>query len=208
MTVFAYLRVSTDAQDVANQRHGVEAFCTARGWSPAYVEDKVSGRVEWRERQLGQLLDGANQDDVLVVSEVSRLARTTLQVLEIVRRCVEQGVSLYVVKAGLHFDGGQGSKIIVTMLGLLAELERDLISSRTKEALAKRKADGVQLGRKKGQQMEKLKLDPHRKLIAKRLAERVPLRHICREVGCTAHTLYSWLDRRGMGNIRQQELDV
>lgn len=210
MTAFAYLRVSTDAQDVANQRHGVDAYCSARAMNPVYVEDTASGRVDWRARRLGALIDEAGRGDVVVVSEISRLARTTLQVLEIVRTCMEKGVHLHVVKAGMVMDDTMQSKITITLMGLLAELERDLISSRTREALQKRKAEGVQLGRKPGKTLDRLKLDKHRRLIQRRLNEGVPLRSIAREVVCSPHTLYAWMERRGVVRVdpRQNSLEL
>ena len=144
--VFAYLRVSTDAQDVANQKHGVVRYCIdKRLLEPVFIEDTASGKTDWRARPLGKLVERAGRGDAIVVSEVSRLARSTLQVLEIGRECIERGVHLHVAKNGITFDDSMQSKIIATVLGLVAEIERDFISSRTKEALAKRKADGMKL---------------------------------------------------------------
>ncbi len=113
---------------------------------PIFVEDTISGKANWRDRQLGKSIRGAGKGVVIVVSEVSRLARSTLQVLEIGRECIERGVHLHVAKNGIVFDDSMQSKIVATVLGLVAEIERDFISSRTKEALAKRKADGIKLG--------------------------------------------------------------
>jgi DNA invertase Pin-like site-specific DNA recombinase len=84
--IYAYLRVSTDAKDVANQRHGVVRYCADKRLpEPIFIEDTASGKTDWRTRPLGQLVTRAGQGDVIVVSEVSRLARSTLQVLEIGR---------------------------------------------------------------------------------------------------------------------------
>lgn len=194
--VFAYLRVSTDAQDVANQRHGVTRYCAEKQlFAPAFVEDTASGKTDWRTRPLGKIIERAQRGDVIVVSEVSRLARNTLQVLEIGRACMAQGVHLHVAKNGIVFDDSMQSKIVATVLGLVAEIERDFISSRTKEALAKRKADGIQLGRPKGQ-AEQLALDKHADKIDSYLASGISKATIAKIIDTTPATLYKWLHAR------------
>jgi DNA invertase Pin-like site-specific DNA recombinase len=194
--VFAYLRVSTDAQDVANQKHGVVRYCIDKHLlEPVFIEDTASGKTDWRERPLGKLIDRAGQGDVIVVAEVSRLARSTLQVLEIGRVCIERGVHLHVAKNGIVFDNTMQSKIIATVLGLVAEIERDFISSRTKEALAKRKADGVILGRPSGP-AKKLRLDAHAKTIDDYMAKGIDKRSIAKLLDVSPNTLYAWLKVR------------
>jgi DNA invertase Pin-like site-specific DNA recombinase len=196
--VFAYLRVSTDAQDVANQRHGVMRYCTEKKLlAPVFIEDTASGRTDWRARPLGQLITRATAGDVIVVAEVSRLARSTLQVLEIGRECLERGVTLHVAKNAIVFDDSMQSKIVATVLGLVAEIERDFISARTKEALAKRKAEGMKLGRPAGP-AKKLRLDPHADKIDAYLAKQIDKRAIAKLLDVSPNTLYTWLKvRRG-----------
>ena len=194
--IYAYLRVSTDAQDVANQRHGVVKYCAdKRLLEPVFVEDTVSGKTDWRERQLGKIIERANPGDVLVVSEVSRLARNTLQVLEIGRECISRGVHLHVAKNGIVFDDSMQSKIVATVLGLVAEIERDFISARTKEALAKRKADGMVLGRPKGP-AKNLRLDPLADKIDMYLEKKIDKRSIAKLLDVSPNTLYCWLKAR------------
>jgi len=194
--VFAYLRVSTDAQDVANQRHGVVRYCTDKHLlAPLFIEDTASGKTDWRQRPLGQLIERAEAGDVIVVSEVSRLARSTLQVLEIGRECIERGVHLHVAKNGIVFDDSMQSKIVATVLGLVAEIERDFISARTKEALAKRKADGIKLGRPVGAP-KKLRLDPMASKIDDYLAKGIDKRAIAKLLDVAPNTLYAWLKVR------------
>ena len=194
--VFAYLRVSTDAQDVDNQRHGVVRYCADKQLlAPVFVEDTASGRTDWRARPLGQLITRATTGDVIVVAEVSRLARSTLQVLEIGRECLERGVVLHVAKNGIVFDDSMQSKIVATVLGLVAEIERDFISARTKEALAKRKADGVKLGRPSGP-AKTLRLDPHADKIDAYLAKQIDKRAIAKLLDVSPNTLYAWLKVR------------
>lgn len=194
--VFAYLRVSTDAQDVANQRHGVVRYCAEkRLLEPVFVEDTASGKTDWRARQLGRLIERAGAGDVVVVSEVSRLARNTLQVLEIGRDCIARGVHLHVAKNGIVFDDSMQSKIVATVLGLVAEIERDFISARTKEALAKRKADGVKLGRPTGP-ARTLRLDAMADKIDSYLAKGIDKRAIAKLLDVAPNTLYAWLKVR------------
>jgi DNA invertase Pin-like site-specific DNA recombinase len=194
--VFAYLRVSTDAQDVANQRHGVVRYCVdKRLLEPLFIEDTASGKTDWRVRPLGKLIERAGQGDVIVVSEVSRLARSTLQVLEIGRECIERGVHLHIAKTGIIFDDSMQSKIVATVLGLVAEIERDFISSRTKEALAKRKADGMKLGRPVGG-AKNLKLDKHADKIDGYLDKGINKVAIAKLLDVSPNTLYEWLKVR------------
>ena len=192
MTTYAYLRVSTDAQDVQNQKHGVLEYANQHGLSGMeFIEDSVSGKKPWQERELGRILENAEAGDTVVVSEVSRLARTTLQVLEILRHCTESQVNLHIAKNSMVFDNSLQSRITATVLGMAAEIEREFISSRTKEALAARKAAGVKLGRPTGK-AEKLKLDDKREEIQKYLDLGVNKAAIAKIIGCPATTLYDY----------------
>lgn len=194
--IFAYLRVSTDAQDVANQRHGIVQYCAdKRLHAPLFFEDTASGKNDWRTRALGNVISQAQAADVLVVSEVSRLARSTLQVLEIMRECVDKGVHLHVVKNGIVLDGSMQAKIVATVLGLAAEIERDFISSRTKEALAKRKAEGMKLGRPEGP-AKVLRLDQYADKIDGYLSKGIDKRAIAKLLDVAPNTIYSWLKVR------------
>jgi DNA invertase Pin-like site-specific DNA recombinase len=194
--IFCYLRVSTDAQDVANQRHGVVEYCTRNGYTtPVFIEDTASGKTDWKERQIGKLILTSAPGTIIIASEVSRLARSTYQVLDILRVCVDRQVELHVVKNGMKLDGSMQSKIVATVLGLAAEIERDFISSRTKEALAKRKADGMILGRPTGK-AKTLALDAHADKIDHYLSLKLDKRAICKLIGVTPNTLYNWLKER------------
>jgi len=157
-------------------------YCADRALlTPVFIEDTASGRTDWRDRPLGQLLTRAARGDVIVVAEVSRLARSTLQVLEISRECIERGVHLHVAKTGL-----------------VAEIERDFISARTKEALAKRKADGMKLGRPSGP-ARSLRLDAHADKIDKYLAKGIDKSSVAKLLDVAPNTLYAWLKVRRSG---------
>lgn len=197
-TYHAYLRVSTDAQDVDNQRHGILEYANARGFSGVrFTEDSVSGKTSWRERKLGQLVETLSPGDVLIFAEISRVARSTLQVLEVLQHCAERGIAVHIAKQNMALDDSMQSRITATVLGLAAEIEREFISIRTREALAKRKAEGVQLGRPKGP-AERVKLDAHEAAIRSYLAKGINKRDIARLIECAPSTLYDWLARRGV----------
>ena len=198
MVAYAYLRVSSDHQDVDNQRYGILEYANTHKLSPLhFVEDMASGRLQWRSRSVGQLLtETAQAGDKVVFAEISRMARSTLQVLEMLECSMLRGVTVHIAKQQMVLDGSMQSRITATVLGLAAEIEREFISLRTTEALAKRKADGKPLGRPKGSQSEHLKLDDRETEIRAYLAKGVSKRSIAKLVDCAPSTLYDWLSRR------------
>jgi DNA invertase Pin-like site-specific DNA recombinase len=198
MVIYAYLRVSSDRQDLQNQRHGILEYANIHGLSPIrFIEDTVSGREQWQKRGVGQLItETATEKDVIIFSEVSRMARSTLQVLEMLESCVHRQINVHIAKQGIVLDGSMQSRITATVLGLAAEIERELIVLRTTEALAKRKAEGKTLGRPKGKQSARLKLDAKEAEIRSYLAKGISKRSIAKLVDCSPSTLYEWLERR------------
>lgn len=196
MTNFAYLRVSTDRQEAKNQKLGVLEYCNSHGINPLkLVEDTVSGKTSWRERAIGVILEQAIEGDIIVVSEVSRLGRSTLQVLEILEVAAQKGISVHIAKNRMVMDGSMQATITATILGLAAQIEREFISARTKEALSKSRIDGVKLGRPKGQ-ADLLKLDAFHDEIAGYLKKGINKRSIAKLIECSPSTLYKWLKRR------------
>lgn len=197
MAYYAYLRVSTDQQDVDNQRHGILEYANQRGITGLqFVEDNASGKIKWRDRKSGDLLLKTMQPgDTVLFAEVSRMARSTLQILEMLEHCAAQNFVVHIAKQNMVFDDSLNSKITATVLGLAAEIEREFISMRTKEALAKRKAAGMVLGRPKGK-AKKLKLDKKSAEIRKYLDMGISKSAICKLVGCAPSTLYEWIERR------------
>lgn len=194
---YAYLRVSTDEQDVDNQRHGILEYANLHNLGGLqFVEDNASGKTNWKDRKSGELLTKTMQKgDVVLFAEVSRMARSVLQILEILAHCAEHEIRVHIVKQNMVFDDSLNSRITATVLGLAAEIEREFISMRTKEALAKRKAEGMVLGRPKGK-AKKVKLDKHSKDIRKYLELGISKRAICKLVDCSPSTLYEWIERR------------
>jgi DNA invertase Pin-like site-specific DNA recombinase len=198
MATYAYLRVSTDRQDIANQRYGMLEYANTHGLAPVqFVEDAASGRLAWRDRVLGRLLcDSAVGGDVVIFAEISRMARSTLQILEMLECSMERELHIHIAKQRMILDSSLNSRIAATVLGLAAEIERELIAARTREALAKRQAEGKPLGRPKGAANAQLKLDTHADAIRGYLAKGISKRSIARLVGCAESTLYDWVARR------------
>lgn len=161
MAAVAYIRVSTDKQDLENQRFAVSEFCAAEGIPlDRVVQDKKSGKLTWRERDLAKLIDSLAPGDVLVTPELSRLSRSLQDVFDLLAECARRQVTVRVIKGGFTVDGSLQSTVLVTAFGLAAQIEREFISQRTKEALARRKREGKPLGRPKGSRPENTKLKP------------------------------------------------
>ena len=200
MTIYAYLRVSTSQQDAQNQKFGILDYCNKNNLSPInFTEDRVTGKTAWQDRMIGQIMEKATTGDIIVVSEISRLGRSTLQVLEILELAVRKEISVHIAKNHIIVNGSMQSRITATILGLAAQIEREFISSRTKEALAKRKSDGFNLGRPKGQS-QLLKLDSFAQEIKGYLKKGINKRAISKLIECSPSTLYLWLKRRKLGS--------
>ncbi|PSW10330.1 resolvase [Photobacterium rosenbergii] len=198
MANYAYLRVSTDSQDVNNQKHGIFEYANRVGVANlAFVEDAVTGSKKWHQRRLGPLLHSMGEGDTIIFSEVTRMARSTLQVLEILELCMEKQLKVHIAKQNMQLDGSLQSKIIATMLGLAGEIEREFIRMRTKEALDARKAAGHQLGRPKGP-AKNLKLDAKREQIEKYLGMGLGIRETARLIDAAPSTLSDYAKRKGL----------
>lgn len=203
-----YLRVSTEAQDTNKFRADILQFVMDRGFGRIeFVAEKVSGKKPWRERKLNDVVMGLREGDRLIVPELSRLGRSMLEVLEIIQIAREAGACIYAVKGGWELNGTVQSKIISTVMAMMAEVEADLISERTKEALAARSqlaADGktwvskagnvcTQLGRPKGP--GKSKLDPNREEILSLLQNGSTKTFVAKRYKCTVQNLANWMKK-------------
>ena len=190
----AYLRVSTADQDLEKNKADILAFANNRRFGTVdWVEEKVSGKVSWKNRAIKDTIDTLGKDDRLIVSELSRLGRSMLEIMEILSVAKEKGISIYAVKGGWELNGTIQSKVMAMAFSIAAEIERDLISKRTKEALQARKAQGVKLGRPKGP--GKSKLDDHRDEIVALLKTGVPKTKVAGKYGVNTTTLYNWIEK-------------
>ena len=150
MTI-GYLRVSTEKQNPENQKDEIRRFAQEKGWDiDSWVVETVSGKVPPKKRKLGRLLRRMKKGDILIISEISRLSRSLTEIMTIMGQCLERQICIYTTKERYTFDNSINSKVLCFAFGLVAEIERNLISMRTKEALALRKAEGKLLGRRHG----------------------------------------------------------
>lgn len=180
--IIGYLRVSTARQHLENQKEEIRKFADARKWSvDRWVTEVVSGKTKEVDRKLGCLLRRMNSGDTLIVTEISRLSRTMTDIMSIMGKCLKKGIRLYSTKEGYSFDDSINSKVLCFAFGLVAEIERNLISMRTKEALALRKSEGVVLGRRKGTCAKYNILVKNQEEIIRMLNDNVPISNICKK---------------------------
>ena len=198
--VYGYIRVSTDRQSVENQRFELEQFCAAQGLRvEAWIEETVSGTVPWSRRALGRCLKHQMRaGDLLLCAELSRLGRTLLMILEVINLCMTRRVRLWTVKDGYRLGEDIVSKVIAFAFGLSAEIERTLLSQRTREALARRRAAGLPLGRPRGC-VPRSKCEAQARSIQRHLALGHSQRHICRCLMIHPSTLRRYLQGVGAG---------
>lgn len=181
MTI-AYLRISTEKQNLANQKDEIQRFADNRNLViNQWVTEVVSGKKTEKDRKLGLLLKRLKTGDTLIVTELSRLSRTLTEIMTIMGRCLEKKITLYSTKDSYAFDDSINSKVLCFAFGLVAEIERNLISMRTKEALALRKAEGVVLGRRKGYTPKLKILIDNRHQIVRMLQQGKSIAGICEE---------------------------
>ncbi len=198
MKNYGYLRVSTADQDLDKFRADILEFAMSRDFGRVeFVQEKVSGKKPWRERQLGPLVEGLAEGDRLIVPELSRLGRSMIEVLEIIQAAKAAGACIYAVKGGWQLDDTIQSKIISSVLAMMAEVERDLISERTREALAAKRAAGVKLGRRPGP--GKSKLDAYADEIQALISNGSTKTHVANRYGTTVQNLSNWLRKHGIG---------
>ena len=195
-TTTAYIRVSTDKQTLENQRDEITRFIKKKGITvDRWVEEVVSGKVKQSDRKLGYTLKRLKKGDTLIVSELSRLSRTLLDIMFIMRSLLERGVTLYSVKENFCLADNINSKVILFAFGLAAEIERDLISARTKEALATKKAQGVVLGRKAGDCPKMKILMENREEILCKYSGGARITRLSKQYGVSTGTMSKFLDK-------------
>lgn len=197
--IYAYLRVSTDKQDGENQKKGIDEFCKKRGWEiDEYIDDEgKSGTLEPEKRELGKLLAKLKKDDILIAGEISRLGRSLFMIMRILEYCMNNGIKVYTIKDNYELGDNITSKVLAFAFGLSAEIEREMISRRTKEALAKKKAEGVQLGRVKGSHNSYTKLSNKKTYIINELNNGKNKTSLSKELNVDRTTLYRHLKEWG-----------
>ena len=202
----AYLRVSTTDQDLEKNKSAILHLANEKNFGKVdFVEETVSGKINWRKRKIANILEEARRDDRIIVSELSRLGRSMLECMEILSIATEKGVAIYAIKGNWQLDKTIQSKIVAMAFSMASEIERDLISKRTIEALKACKKAGMQLGRPKGP--GKSKLDIYRPEIEALLANGTTQKFIANRYGSTEANLHHWLKKRGLARKSTRSLN-
>ena len=203
---YGYIRVSSDKQTVENQRYEIIRFCasqniTVDGW----IEETVSGMKNYDKRELGSLLGKVKAGDLIICSELSRLGRNLFMMMEILNQCMTKDCRIWTIKDGYRLGDDIQSKVLAFAFGLSAEIERNLISQRTKEALARKKAEGVVLGRPVGRKSSHVKLTGKEEVIKVLRSEGVSISEIARIFKVNRNTVSKFIHEHI--NIDQQEAE-
>jgi len=200
--VIGYIRVSTVDQDTEKNEAAILKYANSRNFGKVeIISENVSGMKSWKKRKLNDVVESLTADDILIVPELSRLGRSVVNVLEVLNILKEKEVKVFSVKENFQLNGNDmQSKMMSTMLTLFAEIERDLISARTKEGLAAARAKGKLLGRPKG--IGKSRLDKHGEEIIALMKNGSQRQFIAKRYGVTPATLLHWLKRHDLNDIK------
>jgi len=192
--IYGYIRVSTDKQTVENQRYEINRFCEKQTLIvDKWIEETISGTIEVDKRKLGKLLKKMRKDDVLICAELSRLGRTLFMIMEVLNQCMKRDIEVWTIKDNYRLGSDISSKVLAFAFGLSAEIERNLISQRTKEALARKRAEGVILGRPKGSKSKTVKLTGKEKEIQALLDKKISKSAIGRILGVHRLTVHDFI---------------
>ena len=195
--IYGYIRVSTDKQTVENQRYEINQFCDRQEMViEKWIEETISGAKNVEDRKLGKLLKRMKKGDILICSELSRLGRNLLMIMGILNECMNKDIQVWTIKDNYRLGSDINSKVLAFAFGLSAEIERNLISQRTKEALARKRAEGVVLGRPKGRKSAKTKLTGQEQKIKELLSNKVSYSAIGRILGVHRLTVSTFVKEK------------
>lgn len=206
MAVVAYLRVSTEKQFLENQREEIIRFAEKNGMNiDRWYMETVSGKVCSKDRKLAGVLDRMQPGDSLIITEISRLSRTLLEIMTILNSCIKKEVVLYSTKEGYVFQNDINSKVLGFAFGLMAEIERNLISMRTKEALERRRSEGKHLGRKIGDTPKMKLLKANRRRLVKEHQNGMSCAALAREMGVSRTTMSRFLGDKKILKVKKAQ---
>lgn len=192
---YGYIRVSTDKQTVENQRFEIMKFCKKHDLQiDSWIEETISGTLTPDKRELGSLLRTIKKDDLIICSELSRLGRSLFMIMSVLNIIMEKDARIWTIKDNYRLGDDIQSKVLAFAFGLSAEIERNLISQRTKEALQLKKSQNIKLGRPKGRKSSHHLLDGmenHIKLLQK---TGMSVNRIAKFVGVSRNTIYRCLN--------------
>ena len=195
--IFGYIRVSTDKQTTENQRFEIENFCVKKEFLVnSWIEETISGIKRIEERKLGKLLKKMAKNDILITTELSRLGRNLMQIMSILHFCMERNITVITTKEHYELGNNINSQVLAFAFGLSAQIERNLISARTKEALARKKAEGVVLGRPKGRKSANVKLSGKENVVQSLLDKNLSKSKIARKLRVNRATLTKFISER------------
>ncbi len=195
--IYGYIRVSTDRQTLENQEFEINNFCKkGQIQIDRWITETISGTKDFEKRKLGRVLKRLKPGDILICSEISRLGRNLLQIMTILNICMKKEVQVWTIKDNYRLGTDIQSKVLAFAFGLAAEIERNLISQRTKEALARIKAGGRKLGREFGSKNKKHILDGKEQEVINLLRKGVPKTQAAKILGVSITTIYNFLKRK------------
>lgn len=193
--VVAYLRVSTGRQHLENQQGEILRYTKSKGiYIDRWITETVSGKTNPKKRRLGKIIHRLHKGDTLIITELSRLSRSLHEIMQIMKFCVENEVTIYTTKDGYTFDDSINSKVLSFAFGLAAEIEHKLISQRTREAMALRKSEGKHMGRKSGSDVKIQYLATRKSHIIKQIMAGEKIRTICSDLKVSYDTFYRFRD--------------
>ena len=197
--IYGYIRVSSDRQTVENQRYEINRFADSNGIRiDGWIEETISGSKNYDKRKLGALLDRVKDGDLIICAELSRLGRTLFMIMDILNICMSKNCRVWTIKDNYRLGDDIQSKVLAFAFGLSAEIERNLISQRTKEALARKRAEGVVLGRPVGSKSAKVKLSGKEDFIRELLSHNVPKTQIAKMLKVDRMTVDAFIKRESI----------